>query len=193
MIKVAINTKTADTTIGIHRAERPTMMTASRNGGRERRMRRRYNMRHLTLTVACVTLWACGDSVPETVFVPGPGYQQSLRISASLDSASSVRVDAWLDLHARRESGQWQAVPKAKAKLADCWWGGPPPVSEREVAASVRWIVAPSDSVRFNLPQPPGMERRVRFARPGRYLLWAQSNGCRVLLVSDTIAVHVRP
>jgi hypothetical protein len=32
-----MSTNTADTTIGIHRAERPTMITTSMNGGRERR------------------------------------------------------------------------------------------------------------------------------------------------------------
>lgn len=138
-------------------------------------------------------LLACADPVPDTVFVPGPGYQQSLRISADLDSANPLQAGRWVTLHARREAGPWQAVPKTAADLTDCWWGAPPPISEPEVAASVTWLAAPVDSVRFNLPEPPAFERRVRFPSPGRYLLWARSHGCRVPLFSDTIVVEVLP
>lgn len=93
---------------------------------------------------------------------------------------------------AERRTGLWRAISRDSANLDECWWGGPPPEREPEVAANVRWHVQPSDSVTFNLPMPPDFDRTVRFARPGVYLLWAESHGCPTKLFSDTLTVRVQ-
>lgn len=93
---------------------------------------------------------------------------------------------------AERRTGPWRAISRDSANLDECWWRGPPPEREPEVAANVRWHVQPSDSVTFNLPMPPDFDRTVRFARPGVYLLWAESHGCPTKLFSDTLTVRVQ-
>jgi hypothetical protein len=143
--------------------------------------------------VALFGFWACTEPVPATVYVPAPDYRQSLWVTADPDSSSLVRAGSWLVLHARRVAGPWQAVPRGSANLADCWWRRPPPVEEKEVAASVTWHALPFDSVQFNLPRPPAWERLVRFTHPGRYRLWATSHGCGAPLLSDTVAIEVVP
>ena len=148
--------------------------------------------RGLLLSVATLGLVACGDPpVPANVYVPGPGYQQSLRIWAEVEAGKTVRVGAPVVLHASKRAGPWQLVPKAQANLNDCWWRRPPPEEEAEVASGVTWQVRPRDSVRFNLPKPPDWERRVHFGLPGQYRMWAVAPGCKVPVQSDTIAIDV--
>ena len=144
------------------------------------------------LSVATLGLLACTDPpVPPNVYVPGPGYQQSLRVWAEVDTGRPARAGAPIVLHASKRAGPWMMVPSAQANLEDCWWRRPPPEEEPEVASGVTWRVLPNDSVRFNLPKPPTWERRVRFGLPGRYRMWAVAPGCNAPLESDTITIDV--
>ena len=140
-----------------------------------------------------LTALACSDAIPREVYVPAPDYQQSLAVQAIPGPEAPRRSGTPITLHAQRATGPWQLVPRDSAALSDCWWRRPPPGDEPEVAAEVTWQVAPADSVRFNLPQPPNWEREVRFGRPGRYRLWAVSTGCRTPIVSDTILLEILP
>lgn len=143
------------------------------------------------LSTATLQLVACTEPIPANVYVPGPGYRQSLSVSAELDSNRFARAGAPVVLHASWEAGPWQLVSRDSADLSDCWWRVAPPRSEAEAASSVTWRVAPSDSVSFNLPQPPAWERRVHFPRPGRYRLWAVAPGCTRPMQSDTLIIDV--
>lgn len=145
------------------------------------------------VVLALLGLGACSTPEPSSVYVPAPDYRQSLTISADLSPSGSLRAGSWLTLHARRSTGPWRIVPRDQADLTDCWWRRPPPPEEGEVANNVTWRVEPSDSTLFNLPRSPEAERRLRFARPGRYRLWATSHGCRTPITSDTLEVDVVP
>lgn len=147
-------------------------------------------MRAFLLVVTALA--ACASDIPETVYVPAPDYQQHLAIAIVLGDETAPRTGIHLRLSAMREMGPWRAVPRDSANLEACWWGGPPPEREPEVAANVHWHVQPSDSVLFNIPMPPDSTRTIRFARPGVYRLWAESHGCPRSLFSDTLTFTVQ-
>lgn len=150
-------------------------------------------LRCRAVPLSLLTILACTDPVPATVYVPARDYQQSLSIGFDGDSSGGIRAGQWVVLHARRATGPWNAVPRAQANLTDCWWRRPPPPVESEVANNVTWHVLPSDSALFNLPSGPEAERRLRLVRSGHYLLWAASHGCSQPVISDTVVLEVVP
>lgn len=129
--------------------------------------------------------------MPANIYVPGHGYQQSLRVWAESDTVQVARVGVPVVLHASKHAGPWMLAPSAGANLEDCWWRVPPPVDVTELASGVTWQVEPRDSVKFNLPKPPNWERRVHFGLPGRYRMWAEAPGCGTPVVSDTLTIEV--
>jgi hypothetical protein len=57
--------------------------------------------------------------VPENIYVPGPGYRQSLSVWAEADTVRLARVGAPVLLHASKHAGPWVQAPSATANLEE--------------------------------------------------------------------------
>lgn len=144
-------------------------------------------MRTTVLLLCAAALAGCDSGyIP---YVPGPGFTQTIEVSAELPDSSAVAVGEWITIHASRQSGPWV--------LADSTTEDPPcerisPVTvEAEAASKVEWLVDPPGRVTFNTPAPPEYERLIQFAQPGRYRLTATANGCGAPFESNTIEIVV--
>lgn len=145
-------------------------------------------MRTTVLLLCAAALAGCDSGyIP---YVPGPGFTQTIEVSAELPDSSAVAVGEWITIHASRQSGPWV--------LADSTTEDPPcerisPTTfEEDAASKVTWVVEPQGSVAFNTPAPPDFGRKIRFTRPGRYRLTASSSGCGAPYESNTIEIVVR-
>ena len=126
--------------------------------------------------VLAVLLTAACSREPSEVFVPGPSFSQSIRLSTAQGERATVRVEQPLILHAQRTSGPWIAAERASLPPDACWLVSPPADTEPEVAGNLRWLVEPPDSATFNVQLRLDQTREVRFSRPGVYQLSAQSS-----------------
>ena len=131
---------------------------------------------------------ACESEDAYIPYVPGPGFTQLLEVSLELPDSGAVRVGEWVPMHATRESGPWV--------LRDSTMTGEPaceelsPITEEfEAAGKVEWRVEPEGQVTFS---PPGAGREIMFNQPGRYRVWAVSDGCGEPFLSNQLDVTVR-
>lgn len=138
----------------------------------------------------------CGcspDAEPEHVFVPGPSFNQVVRISTSQGDEPRVAVGQALVLHAVRKSGLWISAQR-KALAADACWVAQPPGEEAEVSDNLRWIAEPEEAATFNVTYRQDHTREVRFSAPGTYRLRATSSlWCSPPQESNAIRVSVAP
>jgi len=143
------------------------------------------------LQAALVWIAACTPEAPSRVFVPADSYTESVDVTtAQGDSARIVVMEALL-LHGVRRSGPWVEVEHASLPPDACWWARPPEPLEAEVAGNLRWHAEPLEGVEFGGLRPD-LARDVRFSRPGRYVLWAESSGwCSEPYSGDTLVVEV--
>ena len=102
-----------------------------------------------------------------------------MTVTVTAEAKSRVRVGEWLELRASRTTtGPWRKLRFADVPKDVPWIAYIPPDREPGMAASLRWYAEPMDGVEFDNPamrSVPAAERRVRFARPGTYRLWATS------------------
>jgi len=145
-----------------------------------------------SLAAVLLLALACSPE-PAEVWVPGPGFEQTIHITSAQGDRATVRVGEPLVLHAERRSGPW--VRRARATLApddSCWLRSPPSSPEPEVAGSLRWLVDPPGSATFNLDLRTDATREVRFSEPGVYRLATRGSGwCGEPDSADTITVEV--
>ena len=129
-----------------------------------------------SFALIALLLAACDPGTPEYVYV----RTSSVMVTVTVQSDSRSRVGDWLRLRAARAvKGEWRKLRFADLPKDAAWLAYIPPEHEPGVAASLRWFVEPADGVEFNNPVTGVValdERAVRFARPGRYRLWATSH-----------------
>ena len=149
-------------------------------------------MRAITLLVLCPSLLACESSDPAYIpYVPGPGFTQILEISLELPDSAPVPVGEWVTMHATRESGPWVLQDSTMTDDPPCKEVAPV-TEEYEAANKVSWTVEPSEDVEFRATNPPERLRQVRFNKPGRYRVRAESRGCGEPFQSNVVEVVVR-
>lgn len=148
-------------------------------------------MRRL-IPAALLTLPACTEPVPATVYVPAPAFAQSVQVAAQ-PAGGATRPGEWVTLAATLQAGPWRAISRDSADLTGCWWTRPPADVDTNAASRVTWRVEPAESVVFNQPRPPAWVRQVRFPRPGTYRLWALAPGCGTPVQSDTLHLQIQP
>ena len=133
-------------------------------------------MRSRVVALVMLALGGCSPSSPEYVYV----RTSSVAVNVTARAESRVQVGEWLRLNASRATtGDWNRVRFADVDEGMPWIGYIPPQYESEVAANLRWFSEPMDGVEFDAQAPrpvPTMERAVRFARPGKYRIWASSH-----------------
>jgi len=132
-------------------------------------------LERIPIAALLLILLACTPEPPSEVFVPGPGFVQTLRITTEQGDTARVRVDEPLVLHGQRSSGPWVRVEYASLAPDACWLVAPPDATEPEVAGNLRWLVEPEGDAKFNLGLRGDMTRDVAFRRPGVYRLSARS------------------
>ncbi|MDH3206658.1 MAG: hypothetical protein OEO79_08600 [Gemmatimonadota bacterium] len=125
----------------------------------------------LTLTLGA----GCGPE-PAVVFVPSDTFEEELFVMTARGEVARIRVGEPLVLHAQRRSGPWKAATEDEVEPEACTLSSPPPQLEAEVAAQVRWIVAPEGSAVFNSDLRADGTREVRFEEAGVYVLTAESS-----------------
>jgi hypothetical protein len=134
---------------------------------------------------------ACSPE-PSEVFVPGPSFQQSIRLSTAQGENATVRVAQPLVLHAQRSSGPWIKVKRDSLAPDSCWLTSPPADLDAEVAGNLRWVVDPPEGATFNTDLRLDQTREVRFSEPGRYRLSAHSSvWCTEPYAGNTLSVEV--
>lgn len=152
-------------------------------------------IRIVTSVAVLVALGSCAAPPPDEVWVRDPGSEVSVRITLGQTPQESVRVGQWIDLHADRSTGRWIRVRSKDLEPGVRWLVQPPPAEEVGVESNVRWFVEPEGGAEFNLPTAGDrLSRRVRFAAPGTYTVWAQSHTWGGETVrSNRITVAIRP
>ena len=139
----------------------------------------------ITFTISC-------RNVSDHTYVPGPGFTQTLTVSAAIAANGSLKVCEWLELKATRRTGPWVKGEKPKGSRPGCRWRRPPAAVEEDVQSNVTWHVEPTGSAEFNIPGPLNIRQRlVRFTQPGQYKLWATSSGCGSPFGSNVIELTV--
>jgi len=142
------------------------------------------------LPAILVAVAACAPEAPSRVFVAADSYTEALDVTTAHGDSARVVVSEALLLHGVRRSGPWVEVEHASLPPDACWWVRPPEPVEVEVAGNLRWHADPAEGVQFGGFRAD-LAREVRFSRPGRYLLWAESSGCSEPYSGDTLVVEV--
>jgi hypothetical protein len=146
----------------------------------------------LTFVAFCGVFAACeGGSAGFVPYVPGPGFTQELEISLELPETGEVAAGEWVDLSASRRSGPWVLRDTLATERPLCERISPA-TDEFEVSEKVSWRVEPPGQVSFGNARPPRLNRQIRFNSPGRYQVWATSEGCGEPFVSNRVEVVVR-
>lgn len=134
----------------------------------------------------------CEQSKPRyRSYVPGPSFREEMLAGVLGTPADSVAAGEWVTLHAARTAGPWVLSDSAGEANAPCRRVSPVE-REFEVASKVKWRIQPSEGIAFNIPGPPDFVRQVKFTRPGRYEVWAVSEGCAGPFESNRFVVEVR-
>lgn len=130
------------------------------------------------LAVACaIAALACGSPPPEYVWVAGPGFEAAVQVRLAEDAAAECSVGDRVHLQADRSTGPWVRVRHREIDPGTAWLVQPPAAQEHDVQANVRWLVSPPGAAEFNVFMAWDLtSRRVRFAEPGTYTLWAESH-----------------
>jgi hypothetical protein len=143
-------------------------------------------------TIAALHLLAACTAEPSEVFIPGPAFQQSIRLSTAQGERGTVAAGEPLVLLAERRTGPWVAAARSSLAAGACWLAAAPPQIEPEVADNVRWFVEPEGSASFNVEYRSDRTRQVRFSRAGSYRLTAQSAAsCAPPFSGNTLRVEV--
>ncbi len=128
----------------------------------------------VVLVLGAIASVSCGTGTPAFIWVPGENFRVDVAASCSADSDGITAVGDWVELHADRESGPWVRIATGDLKPGTQWLRRPPPSVEENVQANVRWHVEPEGVAEFNVPNTQDLfSRRVRFAEPGVYTVWA--------------------
>lgn len=128
--------------------------------------------------------------IPESVYIPAEGFQQTVVILAS---ASTAYVDEPVTLSATRSTGPWHHVEFAAVPIGTCWKRTPPPTFEAEVAGNLSWELEPAGISRFDGGRLDGT-RQVVFSQPGTYRLRGHSAvWCPPGYWSNSIDIHILP
>ena len=144
------------------------------------------------LVVAAALLNVACWHEPSEVFVPGPTFSQSIRLSTAQGDHAIVGVGQPLALHAQRRSGPWVLAQRASLPPDSCWLVSAPPEIEPEVAGSLRWLVEPPGAATFNVELRLDQTREVRFSETGVYHLSAQSSAwCTEPYGGNTLTIEV--
>ena len=132
-----------------------------------------FFLRILFGLIVCLVLVAgCYDPPPAYVFIPGPEVSANITISVSTTKAI---VDEPVILYAFRRTSGFVEIPYSELPEGVQWWRQMPPGYEKEVAGTLRWVVEPEGSARFNTDLRMDLTREVRFPIPGVYRLRAVS------------------
>lgn len=124
-------------------------------------------------------------------YVPAPDFTETMQVWLEVPDSAPAAVGQWITMHAARQSGPWQLRDSTITKEPACEKISPV-TREFEVASKVEWRVEPAGQVAYNVPGPPDFERQIRFTRPGRFRVWAVSQGCGRSFESNRVEVVVR-
>jgi hypothetical protein len=91
-------------------------------------------------------------------------------------------------MHANRESGPWVLRDSTMKNDPPCEEISP--IIKDEAAGKVEWRVEPEGQVNFSTPGPT--DRQIKFLQPGRYRVWAVSDGCGAEFKSNEVDVLVQ-
>ena len=123
--------------------------------------------------VILVSALACGAPTPERVWVPGENGRTDCGISVT---TQTVKVGETITLNAWRRTDGFVEVDRATLPETTQWWTDHPPRDEPDAAWSLRWIVEPEGSVRFNRANGSfDHPRTATFTRAGTYWLTGSS------------------
>ena len=149
-------------------------------------------MRQPTLAapLLALALMGCDSGGGYIPYVPGPGFTQQLEVSLELPDSAPVKVGEWVTMHATRQSGPWVLRDSTMTEDPPCEEISPI-IEEFEAAGKVEWRVEPEGLVNFS-PLGARGDRQIRFNQPGRYRVWATSEGCTEPFVSNQVDVTVR-
>jgi hypothetical protein len=149
-------------------------------------------MRPLLALLACtLPLAGCESQRGYVPYVPGPGFKQVMEVTLELPDSAPVAVGSWITMHATRESGPWVLRDSTMTDDPPCEEISPI-IQEYEAAGKVEWKVEPEGQVNFSVPGPPNWDRQIKFNQPGRYRVWAISDGCGAGFKSNEVSVVVR-
>jgi len=127
------------------------------------------------LAVLSIALLAGCSGEPETVYVPGDGYQESIHVATEQGPEAVLEVDEPLTLHVTRRSGPWVEADSSTLEDDACRLVDPPDPTELEVADNVTWVADPKEGVTFAGERSDDHTRTVTFDRKGRFTLTATS------------------
>ena len=145
----------------------------------------------LAAPLLALAIAACDSGGGYIPYVPGPGFTQLLEVSLELPDSAPVKVGEWVTMHATRESGPWVLQDSTMTEEPRCEEISPI-IEEWEAAGKVEWRVEPEGRVNYSVPGPPNFDRQIRFNQPGRYRVWAVSDGCGAEFESNRVEVTVR-
>lgn len=143
------------------------------------------------LLLAPAVLAGCrGDDT--VVYVPGPGFTESLHLTTARRARARVTLGEPLVLHAQRRSGPWVATPSGDVEEGQCTSSTPPPELEIEVADRVTWLVSPQGHASLAPAEEGRGAMEVRFDSVGTYHLSAESpSPCGEPIRGRTLVVEV--
>jgi hypothetical protein len=131
----------------------------------------------LLLAFAALSATACQPPPPEVVWVPAPDFEAALSARFGEGTPEKHSPGDWIVLHADRSTGPWVQIAYNDLPADASWTVQPPPAIEEGVESSVRWIVEPEGSCRFNIPTERTLETRmIQCSEPGIFELRAESN-----------------
>ena len=145
----------------------------------------------LALLVCALPLAACESGGGYVPYVPGPGFTQELQVTLELPDSAPVPVGTWVTMHATRKSGPWVLRDSTMTEEPPCEQISPI-IEEFEAAGKVEWRVEPEGQVNYSVPGPPNWDRQIKFNQPGRYRVWAVSDGCGAPFLSNQVDVTVQ-
>ena len=152
-------------------------------------------MRPVLATLGIVVLFlGCesgGSSGAYRTYIPDTGFKEEMQVWLEVPDSAPVTVGRWVTMHAARQSGPWRLRDSTDTGRPPCEKISPA-TREFEVASKVEWRVEPAGRVSYNVPGPPDFERQIRFTQPGRYQVWAVSQGCARSFESNRVEVVVQ-
>ncbi len=129
----------------------------------------------------------------QTVFIPAEGYACGVQIHVPAEAF----VGEWVPLKASRTSGPWRAVKRSAVPEGTAYFLRSLPPVEEDVEGNVNWLTDPPKAAQFDLPTIAsslnGVQgRKVQFAKPGVYKIWAQT-AYPTAATSNVETITIRP